>query len=83
MITYSPNGEYIASVAGEYESSGAGTDDSVRIWRVSDSQAIATYHKSPIRYWRFPSSTAVAFSPDGASVLSGDARGGMYLWQIP
>lgn len=67
-LKWSPNGRYIASSGGR--------DSSVDIWDASTGELLLTYHGHS------SSVKAIAWSPDGSRIVSGDYQGIVQVWQI-
>jgi tRNA A-37 threonylcarbamoyl transferase component Bud32 len=67
-VAFSADGTLLAS---------GGGDQTVRLWRTSDGEALATFegHDGPVR--------AVAISPDGRFAYSGGADGTLRRWVVP
>lgn len=80
-VAFSPDGTLLASGAGGYETPGAGTDTTVRLWRVHDGQLLKVYtgHR---RLLSVNIVTSVAFSPDGQLLAAGRSDGTVQLWQV-
>jgi WD40 repeat protein len=75
--TYSPDGRLLAVGLGSRRENFGPSATTVQIWRVDDSTLVAKHpgHRNIV--------TAVAFTPDGRTLVSGSEDGTIRFWDVP
>ncbi len=75
QIRFSPDGRLVAVAVW-----GAGHRTGVKVWNVSTGQQVAWLTATNLRLKHKNDVWAVAFSPDGTSLISGDTNGNVVVW---
>jgi WD40 repeat protein/class 3 adenylate cyclase len=88
VVTFSPDSKLIATethLGGHDADNGKGYD--IALWNADTGERVGTFHGPPphvvvsgTRYWN--DVEALAFSSDGKSLLGGDDRGLVYVWNV-
>src|SRR5262245_43324776 len=75
-VAFSPDGTLLASGCGTFASNGQAGAGEVKIWDVATGKEKLTLKGHMAVVW------AVAFSPDGKTLASGDVYGNVLLWEV-
>lgn len=73
-ITFSPDGDYLASAGGNNDGFFAGTDFGIRVWDVNNQSRISEWTGSQNRI------ESLAYSPNGQWLASGGWERSIHLW---